>query len=56
VNVQIPGGKGGKSAAGGDTAKTLGDFYSKHFEEQKEIDKQFEVLRQEAIKFGLVKG
>lgn len=56
VNVQVPGGKGGNAAPQGNGGKILSDFYSKHYEEQKEIDMQFEALRNEAIRTGLISG
>ncbi len=32
------------------------EFYSKHLDEQKEIDKQFEALKKEAVRLGIVRG
>ena len=54
--MQVPGGNGGKNKPEGDTTKILNDFYAGHRAEQKDIDAQFDVLRKEAIRMGIVKA
>jgi hypothetical protein len=52
----VPGGKGGKAKMEGEAVKVLNDFYAKHRAEQKDIDLQFDALRKEAIRMGIVKA
>lgn len=56
VNKLVPGGKGGKANAYGADSKTLQDFYKNHYAEGPKVDRDFEPLRQEAIKLHLIAG
>jgi hypothetical protein len=56
VNKMVPGGKGGKANAYGADAKTLQEFYKNHYAEGPKVDREFEILRQEAIKLHVIPG
>jgi hypothetical protein len=54
VNKAVPGGDGGSdSPALGDIPDVL-KFYKKHGEDTKVLDKEFEILKAEAVKMGII--
>jgi hypothetical protein len=54
VNQVVPGGDSGKSSAQGQDMSKLMSFYAKHNADGKAIDQEFLVLKQEAVKLGIV--
>jgi hypothetical protein len=55
VNSVVPGGyKGAASAQSPADAAKLMSFYTQHFKDEQEIDKEFQALKAEAKKMGII--